>query len=288
MYRNSLSPPVFPCPWASEWGEDCYGLWQTLVCEGVRQVFRWIEPGSFMMGSPTEEAERFKNEELRYKNEVLHQVTFKKGFWLADTTVTQAMWLAVVGGKNPSHFQDHPDNPVEMVSWDDAQRFVTKLNLLFTTLAAQLPTEAQWEYACRASTDPKSSLPFSFGFELTSTLVNYNGHFPYADGTNDLYREKTVPVKSLPANPWGLYEMHGNVWEWCMDAWQRDLGMEPVNDPLILERGSTEAEAGGTRIVRGGSWSDDGRGVRSAMRNRYSPGLHFNFLGFRLALGLTV
>lgn len=142
-------------------------------------------------------------------------------------------------------------------------------------LKAQLPTEAQWEYACCAGTDT----PFSFGDNITPEQVNYEGNYPYAGGKKGLYRQKTVPVKSLPANPWGLYEMHGNVWEWCQDAWQEKLPAKPVTDP--------EGAGGdtGQRVVRGGSWLDEGRYCRSAYRLRLSPDLRFNLLGFRLALG---
>ena len=107
---------------------------------------------------------------------------------------------------------------------------------------ARLPTEAEWEYACRAGTNT----PFSFGDNITPEQVNYDGNYPYADGKKGLYREKTVPVKSLPANAWGLYEMHGNVWEWCQD-WYGDYPAEPVTNP----EGS---QAGVERVVRGGSW----------------------------------
>ncbi|OAI14084.1 MULTISPECIES: formylglycine-generating enzyme family protein [Methylomonas] len=278
MYRNQLSPPLFPCPWACEWGEDAYGLWQTLNYGGVRQVFRWIEPGNFMMGSPADEEEREWSGGGE-GTETQHQVTLTQGFWLADTTVTQAFWLAVLGGENPSGFQDSPEHPVERVSWDDARRFIEALNADVAGLSAQLPSEAQWEYACRAGT----ATPFSFGNNISPEQVNYDGNYPYAGAEKGVYRWKTVAVKSLPANSWGLYEMHGNLWEWCRDVWQVDLGTAAVVDPLTQGDGTT----GGGRVLRGGSWNDFGGGVRSAFRFRYAPDDRDHLIGFRLALGHT-
>ena len=151
-------------------GVDEYGLYVDLAIKGITQRFRWLEPGTFLMGSPETEPER-------YEDEVQHSVTLTQGFWLADTTVTQALWQAVMGN-NPSSFQDDKNNPVENVSWDDAQAFIGKLNELIPGLQAKLPSEAQWEYACRAGT----TTPFSFGGNITPELVNYNGDFPYAGG----------------------------------------------------------------------------------------------------------
>ena len=271
-----LSPPNFPCPWASEWGEDDYGLWQTLVFSGVRQVFRWIEPGSFMMGSLKTEEEREWLKELK-GFETQHLVRLTKGFWLADSAVTQAYWLAVMGGDNRSSFQDDLQNPVEQVSWDDTQLFIAKLNELLPGLHVRLPSEAQWEYACRAGT----STPFSFGNSITPNQVNYNGEYPYTGGQKGLNRRKTVPVKSLPANTWGLYEMHGNVWEWCADAWQQDLGGKTAVDPV------TTSDQGPRYMLRGGSWNDIGLDVRSAVRDHGAPDDRGFNLGFRLSLGHT-
>ncbi len=275
MYRNALSPPLFPSPWAAAWGEDRYGLWQMLKLGEVEQVFRWIEPGTFMMGSPENEPEREWMGNLQ-GSESEHLVTLN-GFWLADTAVTQAFWLAVMDGDNPSRFQDNPSNPIERVSCLDAQQFMARLNDKVAGLFAQLPSEAQWEYACRAGT----TTPFSFGANITPEQVNYDGNYPYADGEKGLYREKTVPVKSLPANLWGLYEMHGNVWEWCQDVWQTELGTAAVVDPLT----QADEDAGGDRVLRGGSWILDGRNVRSAIRDHFRPVNRNDRVGFRLALG---
>ncbi|NOS87655.1 MAG: formylglycine-generating enzyme family protein [Methylococcaceae bacterium] len=257
-------------------GFDRYGLYAELSLGKVTQRFRWLAPGTFWMGSPDDEPQRewYGHEEGK-GTETRHQVTLSLGYWMADTTVTQAFWQAVMGD-NPSNFKDHPENPVEQVSWQDAQAFIEKLNSLFPGLQARLPSDAQWEYACRAGTNT----PFSFGANITPEQVNYHGEYPYANGGKGVYRKQTVPVKSLPANDWGLYEMHGNVWEWCADAWQQNLSAEPVTDPLY-----TAAAAVTARVVRGGSWSYFGRDVRSAFRSRFTPDLRLYHLGFRLALG---
>lgn len=260
--------------WANEWGRDRFGLYADLKLEAAKgnviQRFRWIEPGEFLMGSPENEAERWSNREQQ------HSVTLTQGYWLADTAVTQALWLAVMGGKNPSRFTDDLQNPVEQVSWDEAQKFIGKLNKLITGPNAQLPTEAQWEYACRAGTQT----PFYFGANISPEQVNHNGDSSYAGNEKGLYREKTVPVKSLPVNPWGLFEMHGNVWEWCQDAWQENLGNEQVTDPL-----TNGAEEGIARVLRGGSWVSDGWQVRSANRISGASDGFNHFIGFRLSLG---
>jgi formylglycine-generating enzyme required for sulfatase activity len=199
---------------------------------------------------------------------------------LADTTVTQSLWQIFMGN-NPSRFSDNLNNPVEQVSWNDIQDFIQKFNTLIPGLQAKLPTEAQWEYACRAGT----TNPFSFGDNITPEQVNYGGNNPYAGGKKGLYRQKTVPVKSLPANPWGLFEMHGNVWEWCQDVWQEKLPASPVIDPEGVAGGD---KVGVKRVVRGVSWRDFGRDVRSAIRFRRGPAERDDNLGFRLALGLEL
>ena len=262
-------PNAFPTWWAGAWGEDEAGLWMTLIFKekDAQQTFRWIEPGAFLMGSP-------ENEPERYENEIQHPVILTQGYWLADTACTQALWKAVMGD-NPAFFKESLNNPVETVNWDDAQQFIAQLNKLVPGLNACLPTEAQWEYGCRAGT----STPFSFGENITPDQVNYNGNYPYTQGENGLYREKTVPVGSLPANLWGLYEMHGNLLEWCND-WYGDYPADPVTDP----GGPAE---GAYRVLRGGSWNNLGRVARSANRYRRAPDYRAQPFGFRLALGQT-
>ncbi len=222
-YRNHLSPPTFPYAWASDWGEDRYGLWQAFTYQDVRHTFRWIQPGTFQMGSPDGSGEKGAEEGRLDDREDLHKVTFNQGFWLAETTVTQALWEAVTGGENPSHFTSHfkgKNRPVEKVSWHDTQTFLTQLNQLHPDLNARLPWEAEWEYACRAGTQT----PFNFGEELTLNKVNYRGTWEYKENEWGEGAKKAITdVKTYPCNAWGLYEMHGNVWEWCADQWQDHL-----------------------------------------------------------------
>jgi sulfatase modifying factor 1 len=244
---------------------DQVGIYADLIIKGTIQRCRWIPPGNFCMGSPSSEKER-------QENEIQHQVTLSQGFWLADTVCTQALWKAVMGD-NPAFFTDNENNPVEQVSWDDVHNFLKRLNNLIPGLGAQLPTEAQWEYACRAGT----ATPFLFGENITPEQVNYDGNAPYAGGKKGWCREKTVAVKSLPANPWGLYEMHGNVWEWCAD-WYDDFTALPIIDP-------TGSDTGSSRVLRGGSWSNHGWRTRSANRGWYAPVNRDNYIGFRFVAG---
>lgn len=256
-------PEIFPTPWALDWGEDSYGFWMDFELRGVYQFLRWIPPGEFMMGSPEGEPERFHDE-------VQHYVVFSKGFWLADTACTQALWQAVTGG-NPSGFEGK-DRPVEKVSWNDVQDFIKRLNELVPDAGFRLPTEAEWEYACRAGT----TTPFWFGDQITTDQVNYDGNYPYAGGPKGKYRKETVPVKALPCNGWGLYQMHGNVWEWCKD-WYDDYPTGTVVDPI-------GPATGRWRVLRGGCWLGHGGNARSADRYHAVPGVRDRRVGFRLAL----
>jgi hypothetical protein len=160
--------------WAQRIGRDAYGLWAELEVKGITQRCRWIAPGTFLMGSP-------KSEKDRKSNETQHEVTLTQGYWLADTACTQALWETVMGN-NPANFKDDKNNPVEQVSWDDAHEFLKQLNKLIPGLDAHLPSEAQWEYACRAGT----ITPFSFGANITPEQVNYHGEYPYANGKKGL------------------------------------------------------------------------------------------------------
>jgi formylglycine-generating enzyme required for sulfatase activity len=232
--------------------------------EGVVQKLCWIEPGTFLMGSPEDEAERLEAEGPR------HEVTISKGFWLFTTACTQALWQAVMGN-NPSHFKGS-DRPVDSVSWDQAQAFLSRINNTVPGLELVLPSEAQWEYACRART----TTPFSFGETVTPEQVNYDGNYPYGGGRTGLFRNESVSVASLPANEWGLYEMHGNVWEWCCDG-MRAYAPDPVTDPL----GPTHD--GVWRMLRGGSWIFSPGAARSAFRLAADPGSGLLYSGFRCA-----
>lgn len=267
--RSQICLTRFVAPaWATEWGIDGFGLYADLNICSLTQRFRWLEPGIFSMGSPTSELDRDTDE-------VQHVVTLSNGFWLADTTCTQGLWRAVMG-ENPSHFNNDALKPVDSVSWHEVRQFIDSLNRQIAELNARLPSEAEWEYACRAGTET----PFSFGDNISSQQVNYNGNHPYAGGEKGEYRRTTVAMKCLPANPWGLYEMHGNVWEWCQDGWQADLGSKEAVDPLF-----DPPNRDVVRVLRGGSWRNNGRNQRSAFRFRDLPGNRDDHFGFRLALG---
>ncbi|MCU0875874.1 MAG: formylglycine-generating enzyme family protein [Pirellulaceae bacterium] len=262
-----------PPNWADEngWGTDERGHWVTFSIENkqgqkITQRMRWIEPRTFQMGSPEDELERSSSESPQ------HPVTIRRGFWLFDTACTQALWEAVIG-ENPSHFKG-ADRPVENVSWHGCQDFLKRLNEHLPGLDLVLPSEAQWEYACRAGT----TTPFSFGANITPEQVNYNGDYPYAGGKKGLYRHETVPVASLPPNPWGLYEMHGNVWEWTQDHWHDNYRGVPSDGSAWEDR-----DAGALRVLRGGSWFNDARFVRAAFRDLVHPDNRLGRLGFRCA-----
>jgi hypothetical protein len=246
-----------------------HGLYLDVSFGSLVQRFRWIEPGEFWMGSPEGEPERDNDEGPR------HVVRLTAGFWLADTACAQAVWQAVMGN-NPSRFQDDPQNPVEQVSWDDVQDFLRRVEGLFPGLWASLPSEAEWEYACRAGSDTA----FNLGESISPEQANYGGTKAYASGPTGEYRQRTVAVKHFEANAWGLYQMHGNVWEWCADgqrAYDNSLQVDP--------RGPDEAEA--VRVVRGGSWLNVPRGLRSAYRVRWHRDYRYDYLGFRFSLRST-
>ncbi len=257
-----------PPEWASGWGEDRYGLFVDFTLESVTQRLRWIRPGPFQMGSPPEEPEREKDEGPQ------HLVTFQQGFWLFDTACTQALWQVVMGD-NPSHFKE-PTRPVEQVSWLDVQEFLAKINQKISGLNLTLPSEAQWEYACRAGT----TTPFSFGDNITPAQVNYDGNYPYAQGVKGEDRQQTVPVATLPPNSWGLFEMHGKVWEWCADHWHDSYELAPTDGRAWMEAESA-SQVGVLRVVRGGTWGDAARFVRAAFRFHFRPDVRFHYLGFR-------
>ncbi|MBN2530387.1 MAG: formylglycine-generating enzyme family protein [Deltaproteobacteria bacterium] len=175
-------------------------------------------------------------------------------------------------GNNPSEFKGE-SRPVENVSWDDCAAFIGRVNSDNPGLNLAFPTEAQWEYACRAGTDT----PFSFGKNISPEQVNYNGNYPYNKGDKGEYRKQTVAVKSLPVNRWGLYEMNGNVWEWCAD-WYDEYPDGEAIDPA-------GPDSGVNRVLRGGSWYYDGWFCRSAFRHRHHPGNRSYNFGFRFARG---
>jgi formylglycine-generating enzyme required for sulfatase activity/CHAT domain-containing protein len=239
-----------------------------------------IPAGTFQMGSPPDEPERSADEGPQ------HEVSLQS-FFISQTPITQAQWRQVAQWSeqpgehwgrelkpNPSHFSDQPasdQRPVERVSWHDAMEFCNRLSQR-TGRHYTLPSEAQWEYACRAG----SKTPFAFGETFTAQLANYNGNYTYANSPEGASREQTTPVGMFPANAWGLQDMHGNVWEWCLDHWHESYEGAPEDGRAWL------SEEGGGRLLRGGSWSSNPWNCRSADRILSVPVGAFNFFGFRV------
>lgn len=230
----------------------------------IGMTFVAIPPGSFMMGSPA-------NEPRRDVDERQHRVTLTRGFYLQTTEVTQRQWKAVMG-ENPAGFvQCGEDCPVDSLSWDMIQVFLEKMNKLEKGKTYRLPTEAEWEYAARAG----ATTPFAFGKCLSTEQANVNGKgdapmpgCPAAGG----FRMQPTKVATFPANAWGLYDMHGNVWEMTQD-WYGPYPNKAVTDPK-------GAPSGEYRVVRGGSWRFDPPFARSA--NRFEN--IRDFAGVRLVL----
>ena len=240
---------------------DRIGLFVDQPLAGVVQRFRYCPPGRLWMGSPENEPERRDDERL-------HEVALSQGFWMADTVVTQRLWQAVTGN-NPAAFTQDQDNPVERISWDQASEFCIELNKEMPIPCFTLPTEAQWEYACRAG----SATVFSWGDSLMPDQARFNWSHPYRSGPGKERPNGTVLVKSFTMNSWGLYQMHGNVWEWCRDGYY-DYPQGLVRDPV----GITDRR----RVLRGGGWVDDGRDLRAAQRLHFDPDSRDNFIGCRL------
>ncbi len=279
----------FAPAWAWGWGQDRYGVFAEIKLGDAVQRMRWIFAGSFTMGSPESEAGRYEWEGPR------HQVRLTEGFWLAETPCTQELWQEVMG-ENPSRFQS-PPRPVERVSWEDCRQFFDAVEARRPGLGLRLPTEAQWEYACRAGTDAATWLgDLEILGERDAPMLDeiawYGGNsgvdFDLAEGDdsskwpNRQYpHEKagTREVKTRRPNPWGLYDMLGNVWEWCSDRWDYGQPYEGV------DRIDPEGDIGAMRVSRGGSWHSRARHVRAASRSALVPGYRYSSLGFRLSRG---
>ena len=233
---------------------------------GVTLEMAVIPGGTFMMGSP-------ENEERRHDDESpQHQVTVPS-FFMGKYPVTQAQYQAIMG-TNPSYFKGS-NRPVESVSWHDAVAFCQELSQR-AGRNYRLPSEAEWEYACRAGT----TTPFHFGETMTTDLANYNGNYTYGHGIEGIDREETTVVSSFGvANNFGLYDMHGNVSEWCQDNWHSNYKGAPTDGSAWLNNMSSSDEY----LLRGGSWSDDPEHCRSAYRNYYFLVVsNVSYLGFRV------
>ena len=233
---------------------------------GVSLEFVELPSGSFCMGSPTTEKYRGTDESPR------RRVTINYRFYMGKFEVTQAQWCEVTGS-NPSRFSGCDDCPVENVSWNDAKEFIKKLNALNDGFTYRLPSEAEWEYACRAGT----TTVFSFGDSLGSTQANFDGNFPYGTASNGKYLAKTTMVGSYQPNGFGLYDMHGNVWEWCEDIYADSYEGLPTDGSANVSKGDSSS-----RVLRGGSWVSYGLSLCSASRFRHSAGNRSNYYGFRV------
>ena len=235
---------------------------------GVKLEMVEIPAGTFYMGSPENEEGRFDTESPQ------HQVTVPS-FFIGKYPLTQAQYQAIMGN-NPAGFQGDGSTPltnqrpVEQVSWDDAVAFCQKLSQK-TGENYKLPSEAQWEYACRAGT----TTPFYFGESIIPDLVNYNGEYPYAAAPKGQYRKQTTDVGTFPPNAFGLYDMHGNVYEWCEDDWHKNYINVPVNGSALISQSQY-------KLLRGGSWDYSPDVCRSAYRLNLNLAFYDTYIGFRV------
>jgi formylglycine-generating enzyme required for sulfatase activity len=242
---------------------------------GISLVMVQIPAGSFQMGSPTSEAGRDNREGPQ------RQVKLPT-FFIGKFEVTQAQWAAVAKLEkvnidlqpDPANFKGK-DRPVEQISWWEAVEFCDRLSRK-TGKAYRLPSEAEWEYACRAGTET----PFHFGDTLSTAIANYNGNYTYGKGVKGEYRQQTTPVGSFPANAFGLHDMHGNVWEWCADHWHGTYDLAPTNGSAWIEGGNSDL-----RLLRGGSWNFSPANCRSALRRTVYPAGRDDSVGFRVVSG---
>ncbi len=281
--------------WSSAAGADRYGTWAELTVGGIVQRFRLIPPGHFIMGSS--EAERAaaatggKAQAAWMSAEIQHPVTLTHGFWMADSPCTQELWQAVMGA-DPSNFTGDAQRPVEQVSWDDCQRFLAALATRVPGADLRLPSEAEWEYSCRAGTTTATYAGDvvylgAMNAPVLDAIAWYGGNSGVGEevltaidssGWDERQHPSafsaTHPVKRKQANAWGLYDMLGDVWVWCSD-WYGDYPAGEAIDPQGPSSGTD-------RVSRGGSWGLAAWYCRAAERIRNAPASRWNSLGLRL------
>jgi formylglycine-generating enzyme required for sulfatase activity len=240
-------------PWMTACGEDRRGVWATTTWNEVLFTFRWCPPGTFQQGSPSAEEGRSPHEGPQ------HEVELTRGFWLGATPVTRAQWEVVMANVPP-----RGDGAVDNVSFDDVRRYLERVNAALPGFDARLPTEAEWEYACRAATTAPTWLGLN-----DARLAGIAWYAANSGGIGG------HDVGQKPSNPWGLHDMLGNVWEWCADFFA------PYPDARVVD--PTGPATGSRRVIRGGSWDDEARFVRAAARHAHVSALGAIGLGFRLA-----
>lgn len=245
--------------------------------DGIYLEMVLIRGGEFLMGSPDDELERSSDG----RESPQHSVTVPT-FFMGRYPVTQAQWRVVAAlpkvkrdlKADPSEFKGN-NHPVEQVSWHDAVEFCDRLTQ-HTGRTYRLPSEAEWEYACRAGTPT----PFFCGETITTDIANYDGNYTYGRGVKGEYRRKTTPVDHFGmANPWGLCDMHGNVYEWCLDHWHENYEGAPADGSAWLSE-----DENADRVFRGGSWYFDPRNCRSAYRFHNRPASRIDDIGFRVVV----
>ena len=266
--QATVAETVFPPVWAARFGLDRlspFPFADAELADDVFMRFRCVPSGSFLMGSPEDEHGRLGG------REALHEVRLTRGLWLAETPCTRRQWSVVMGID-----LDDPENegelPIAEVSWEDCAKFFDAVRKV-SGLHLRLPTDAEWEYACRAGTQS--------AFNDGSACTQPTGRDPALDELGWYYENSDYtshPVKQKRPNAWGLFDMHGNVWEWCRDWWTADLGTEPGVDP-------DGPETGQVRVIRGGCFGNDAGSCRSACRGFGDPGGRDAVLGFRAAAG---
>ncbi|MBT9310825.1 formylglycine-generating enzyme family protein [Leptothoe kymatousa] len=268
MATLSAQPPI-----SYKRRQETIQFFAEVLAENLTLEMVQILAGTFTMGSPDDEPERFDNEGPQ------RDVTVNE-FFMGQYPITQAQWRFVAGltqverilELDPSGFKG-ANLPVERVSWYDAVEFCQRLSA-YTEREYGLPTEAEWEYACRAGT----TTPFHFGEMITTEVANYQGTKTYNNGPTGEYRQKTTPVEHFGiGNAFGLYDMHGNVWEWCQDHWHSNYNNAPTNGRAWLAE-----KEDSRRVARGGSWNGNPRNCRSASRNNITPDYRYYTFGFRV------